>query len=86
MQLHDFAGILGSGLILGSYFLLQLERMRADQLRWSAVNGLGAALVLASLLVDFNLGAFVLESAWLAVSVVGLIRALRRRSASRPVR
>lgn len=78
MALHDLAGILGSVLITGSYLLLQLGRMRADQLAWPSLNGLGAALVMASLLVEFNLGAFILECFWLGISLVGLVRLLRR--------
>jgi hypothetical protein len=52
--------------------------MRADQLAWPLLNGLGAALVLASLRVEFNLGAFILECFWLLISLVGLVRLLRR--------
>ena len=78
MALHDLAGILGSVLITGSYLLLQLGRMRADQVAWPLLNGLGAALVMASLLVEFNLGAFILECFWLLISLVGLVRLLRR--------
>jgi hypothetical protein len=78
MALHDLAGILGSALIVGTYLLLQLGRMRSDQISFPALNGLGAALVLGSLLVEFNLGAFILECFWLAISVIGLLRLLRR--------
>ena len=78
MALHDLAGITGSVLIVGTYLLLQLGRMRSDQVAFPALNGLGAALVLASLLVQFNLGAFILECFWLLISVIGLVRLLRR--------
>ena len=78
MALHDLAGILGSVLIVGTYLLLQLGRMRSDQVAFPLLNGLGAALVLTSLLVEFNLGAFILECFWLLISVIGLVRLLRR--------
>jgi hypothetical protein len=82
MGQHDIAGIAGSLLILGSYLLLQLGRIRPDQLVWPTLNGAGALLVLLSLAVDFNLGAFLLELSWLGISLVGLVRVLRaRRSA-----
>lgn len=84
MPLHDTAGILGSSLILGSYLLLQLGRIRPDQILWPLLNGAGALLVLLSLLVEFNLGAFVLECAWLLISLIGLARLLRRRSGPLP--
>ena len=35
---------------------------------------IGAALVLVSLIEDFNLGAMLIESFWLLVSVYGLMR------------
>jgi len=78
MALHNLAGILGSALIVGSYLLLQIGRMRAEQVAWPVLNGLGAALVMVSLLFEFNLGAFVLECFWLVISAIGLIRILRR--------
>ena len=82
MAQHDIAGVAGSLLILGSYLLLQLGRIRPDQLVWPTLNGAGALLVLLSLAVDFNLGAFILELSWLGISLVGLVRVLRtRRSA-----
>ena len=79
MPLHDLAGILGSILIVGSYLLLQIERLRVNQLAWPLANGLGAGLVLWSLLADFNLGAFILECFWLLISVIGLARIVRGR-------
>lgn len=80
MSLADLSGILGSALIVGSYLALQLGRVRTDQLRWPVANGLGALLVLISLLSAFNLGAFVIECFWLAISLVGLWRVLRQRT------
>jgi len=43
-----------------------------------ALNALGAGSITVSLLFDFNLSAFVVEAAWVAVSVYGLARSLRR--------
>ena len=40
----------------------------------------GAALLLVSLSVNFNLAAFVLEAAWGAIAAVGLVGELWRRS------
>jgi hypothetical protein len=79
MALHDIAGIAGSVLIVGSYFLLQIGRIHPDQLAWPGLNGAGAALVLLSLAVDFNLGAFVLECFWLVISGIGLVRLMQRQ-------
>ena len=78
MTLDQLLGVAGSGLILGSYLALQLGRLRPDQLLWPLANAVGAALVLWSLMHKFNLAAFLLESAWLLISFVGLVRLLRR--------
>ncbi len=73
-ELHDLVGNLGVLCILSTYLLLQLGKLSAEHLGYSAVNGLGAALVLYSLTVNFNLSAFVIEFAWLLISIYGFFR------------
>ena len=74
MEWHDIIGTAGAAMILISYFLLQMERMSASDLSYSLTNGVGAALILISLSVDFNLSAFIVEAFWLAISVLGIVR------------
>ena len=76
---YDFIGNLGVLLILGSYLLVQLRRLPATGLANVTANGIGAAAVLYSLAFDFNLSAFIIEAAWLLISLVGLVRILRER-------
>ncbi|MDX1571364.1 MAG: hypothetical protein R3200_12840 [Xanthomonadales bacterium] len=78
---HDFVGNIGVALILLAYLLLQVERMDPRRLPYSVVNALGAGLILVSLAIEFNLSAFLIESFWIAISVVGIVRAWTRRSA-----
>lgn len=61
-------------MILVSYFLLQLQRISSRALSYSALNGVGALLILVSLWVDFNLAAFIIEAFWLAISIFGIVR------------
>jgi paired small multidrug resistance pump len=75
---HDVLGNIGVLLILGTYAALQLGRLDAAAISYSALNALGAGLITLSLLFDFNLSAFVVETAWVAVSLFGLARAWRR--------
>ena len=77
MAWHDAIGLLGVAAILLAYALLQAGRVDAADPAYSAANALGAALVLASLWYDFNLSAAVIEGAWLAISLYGLVRAGR---------
>ena len=81
MSLHwyDWAGLLGVLLILLAYFLLQSGRLRGDALLFQLTNALGALGILISLLYAFNLSAFVMEAAWFAVSIYGIVRGRRRR-------
>lgn len=75
---HNLVGMIGVTLILVSYLLLQTGRMRASQPQYSLANAAGAALVLISLMYDFNLSAVIVESFWLLISLYGLWRARRR--------
>ena len=75
---HDGAGLLGVATILLAYFLLQLGRLRGDALSYQLLNAFGAMALLISLLYAFNLPAFVMELAWLAVSIYGIARGRRR--------
>jgi len=69
-------GVLGAALIVVAYFLLQSGRLDSRSLSYSIVNGLGASCIIYSLLFEFNLSAFVIESFWLAISLYGALRAL----------
>ncbi len=71
---HDLFSIIGVVLILVSYMLLQLERLSATSFSYSATNGVGALLILVSLMYDFNLPAFIIEAFWLLISIYGVVR------------
>ena len=79
MHWYDWAGLFGVLLILLAYFLLQAGRMRGDALPYQLMNAAGALMILVSLLYAFNLSAFVMEVAWLAVSIYGIVRGHRTR-------
>ena len=48
-DIHDVIGLIGVFLILISYVLLQLERIKANSLSYSIINLVGAILILYSL-------------------------------------
>jgi len=73
---HDLVGNLGVAMILGTYFALQIGRVDSKSVAYSALNAVGAGSITVSLLFDFNLSAFVVEAAWVAVSLYGLARSL----------
>jgi hypothetical protein len=76
---HDFAGTAGVVMIIGAYFLIQTGRLTAMQLTYILLNLVGALLILLSLLFDFNLSAFLMEIAWVVISLMGMRRLLMER-------
>ena len=75
---YDVVGTLGVLLILIAYGGLQFGWMRPEIFAYSVINGLGAALILISLIFEFNFSAFLIESVWLVISIYGMAKALRR--------
>ncbi|MFK7821681.1 MAG: hypothetical protein AB8G99_23415 [Planctomycetaceae bacterium] len=82
IEWHDIVGGLGVITLLATYLALQLNRISAQSLSYSVLNGLGAGLILISLTQSFNLSAVLIESAWLIISIVGAIVTLRNRGKS----
>jgi len=79
---YDFAGNVGVALMVLAYLLLQIGKIRSDDFSYSAMNAVGSALVLISLVYSFNLSAFLFETFWLVVSLFGLIKFLSKRRAT----
>ncbi len=71
---HDVVGNVGVLLVLIVYLLLQLQKLAANTAIFSALNAIGALMILVSLSQDFNLSAFIIEAAWLLISIYGLLR------------
>ncbi len=81
---HDVVGNFGVVLVLGIYLLLQMQKLSASNPFFSALNAVGAVMILVSLSQDFNLSAFVIEAVWLVISVYGLIRTFTSRNFDAP--
>jgi len=75
--LLDVIGNLGVVILMVTYLLLQLNRLRSDDLAYSLLNAVGASLIILSLLVDFNLSAMLMEVFWVLISFVGIYRYFR---------
>lgn len=78
VTLAQAAGFAGTILILGA-FARQTLGNRAPDLAFNLANLIGASLLAWSLTIDFNLPALLLELAWAAIALAGVIRQLIAR-------
>ena len=74
----DIIGLVGSALFIAAFAYANLAK-QLNKVWFNLANLLGAILLLISLSVNFNLAAFVLEAAWGAIAVAGLVMAIRAK-------
>lgn len=78
--LMDLVGNIGVAILVVTYLLLQLDKLKSADLAYSALNALGASLIVVSLIVDFNLSALLMEVFWVLISFIGIGRHLRLKT------
>lgn len=78
-MIFDLIGMIGVVMILTVYGMVQIDRIDVKSISYSVYNAVGAVLILISLLVTFNLASFVIEIAWLGISIFGIIQAIKRK-------
>ncbi len=76
---YDAVGILGVSFVLGTYLALQMRKLAVDAPAYSTINACGAVFILVSLYHNFNLSSFIIEFAWLMISIFGMVQAFRAR-------
>ena len=72
MNWYDILGTIGVAVIILTYAMLQFGRIRSEQLLYSALNAVGASLILVSLYFEFNFPSVVVEVFWLLISLFGI--------------
>lgn len=75
----DIIGVTGTFLLVLAYFLLQTEKIKSDDYSYLYMNGIAAALLLFSLCFSFNLGSFIIEIFWIAISIYGIWKKKRKK-------
>lgn len=81
---YDWAGFAGVVLVLLAFLLLQAHRLHGNGLAYQLMNVLGALGVTLSLLFGaFNVSAFALELAWMAIGIFGIVRSAKLRRVRR---
>jgi len=78
INIFVFLGIIGVGLIIIAYFLLQINKLSSNSLTFSLLNFFGSFLILISLFDEWNLPSFIIEIFWMLISLIGIVRALKR--------
>ncbi len=79
--LANIIGLIGTALVVGTYFLMQLNKLDPKGLRFNLLNLCGATFLLISLLVHFNLASFIIEVFWIAASLIGIYNYWRSKRA-----
>ena len=74
----DVIGLTGSALFIGAFAYANLAK-HLNKLAFNLANLIDSILLLISLAVNFNLAAFVLETAWGLIAAAGLVMAVRAR-------
>lgn len=76
-------GLAGMLVTLLAYFLLQARKLHGNGVIYQLMNAVGSAAIIVSLFYAFNLPAMILEVAWLAISIYGLVVGVRYGRAAR---
>ena len=74
----NIIGFAGSALIVAAYLYLTLAK-QMDGFLYNGLNLAGAALLLISLTVHYNLPTIILEIVWITVALIGLVRTWMER-------
>lgn len=83
LTVPDLLGYAGVAFVVVTYGLSQMGRMEVKRPLYPALNGVGAVLILISLYFRPNPPSVVIEFFWLAISVVGFLRAISLRNKSK---
>lgn len=73
------AGVAGAILYLTTFTAVQAGRLRGDSITYSACNTVAALLVLSSLSVSFNTGAFIIQTSFATIGTIAIVLKLRAR-------
>ena len=78
MDLPTVIGLIGAAVLVLTYLVNQAGLLASTDWRFPFGNFLGAGGLAVSLWFHFNLSALIIELFWMAISLYGMARALRR--------
>ncbi|MEA2050915.1 MAG: hypothetical protein U9O56_09325 [Campylobacterota bacterium] len=74
MQLYEYIGLIGVGFIIVAFYLNQANKIASNSNIYLMLNLFGAFMILSTVLFDWNLATFTIESFWIAISLFGLYK------------
>jgi hypothetical protein len=77
--LSHTVGLVGMSCVVGAYYTIERGKYTRDDPAYYIINLIGAILLTISLFFNFNLGSFVIEIFWMAISINGLRRIFKNR-------
>ena len=86
LQWFDFVGMAGIGFVLLAYALLQAGKLQGGSIGYQLANLFGSIFILASIFgspapITDVLTPFLMQIAWIAISLYGLWRGVAERAA-----
>lgn len=75
---YNICGFVGALLFMSAYAALQFGLVRGSSITYTVANLIAASLLLISLVQDFNAGSAVVNSVWIVISIIGLVRIYRQ--------
>ena len=84
MDIFQLIGFIGMLFVVYAYFLLQDEKVTSISLKYQILNLAGAVLLILSLLVHFNLGSFMIEIFWIAITIYGIVKNCNKKKKKIP--
>jgi hypothetical protein len=78
-DLANIVGLIGSAVMVVAFAYSNIARPM-NLVLFNVLNLVGAALLISSLVVHFNLASMALEIVWAIIAFFGLVSALRRRT------
>ena len=87
LKWFDFVGFAGVLLVLLAYLALQTQRLSGSGMLFSVLNLIGSAGILVPVLYadQMNWSVFLIEAAWMAISLYGMWHAMKRMIKPKPV-
>lgn len=80
LDLPNMIGIVGVVMTLLAYYWLNINKVSSESLSYVLLNLIGSCLILVSIYFYWNLSSFLIEVAWILISLVGLCKVLRSSS------